>query len=182
MGERRVEMFNSIASELHAPGELYQRGATLSAGGAGQHQHRSRALQRRRPGVRCTAAGEIQMLLTPASEAMALIKAGRLRPIAVSSEKRTTQLPEVPTIGETIPGYEFTSWMAAFAPAGTSKAIVERLNAELRKAVADAGVASNLSNQTLDPMHMTTDEFAKTLKAEYDKYENVVKLSGARLD
>jgi tripartite-type tricarboxylate transporter receptor subunit TctC len=72
--------------------------------------------------------------------------------------------------------------MGTFAPAGTPRPIVERLNAELKKAVADPGVASNLSSQTLDPMHMTIDEFAKQLKADYDKYEHVVKVSGARLE
>jgi tripartite-type tricarboxylate transporter receptor subunit TctC len=72
--------------------------------------------------------------------------------------------------------------MGSFAPAGTPRAIVDRLNAELRKAVADPGVASNLKSQSLDPMHMTPDEFAKVLKSDYDKYESIVKISGARLD
>ena len=128
------------------------------------------------------AGGEIQVLLTPISEVLPHIKSGRVRPIAVSSDKRTTQFPELPTIAETVKGYEFISWMGTFVPAGTPKPIVDRLNAELKKAVADPSVASNLSSQSLDPMYMTPEEFAKMLKSEYDKYEQVVKLSGARIE
>jgi tripartite-type tricarboxylate transporter receptor subunit TctC len=134
------------------------------------------------PAAIATAGGEIQMLLTPISEVLPHLQAHRVRPIAVSSEKRTTQYPDLPTISETVKGYEFISWMGAFVPAGTPKPIVEKLNAELKKAVADPAVASNLNSQSLDPMYMTPDEFAAKLKVEYDKYESVVKLSGARLD
>ena len=134
------------------------------------------------PAATATAAGEIQVLLTPASEVVAHIQSKRVRPIAVSSSTRITQFPELPTIAETIKGYDFTSWMGSFAPAGTPPAIVEKINLELKKAVADPAVAQNLSAQTLDPMHMTPDEFARQMKADYDKFGQVVKISGARLD
>ncbi len=134
------------------------------------------------PAALATVAGEIQALLTPISEVLPYIKSRRVRAIAVSSDTRVTQLPELPTIAETVSGYEFSSWMGSFAPAGTPQTIVEKLNAELRKAVADPGVASNLSAQTLDPMYMTPEEFAKRLRSDYDKFGQVVKLSGARLD
>jgi len=134
------------------------------------------------PAVVAMMAGEIQMMITPISEVYPHIKSGRVRPIAVSSSTRTTQFPELPTIAETVKGYEFISWMGTFVPAGTPKPIIDRLNAELKKAVADPAVASNLSAQTLDPMHMNPEEFAKLLKSEYDKYEHVVKLSGARIE
>lgn len=128
------------------------------------------------------AGGEIQMILTPISEILQHVNVGRLRPIAVSSGTRTTQFPNLPTIAETVKGYEFVSWMGTFVPSGTPRAIVDRLNAELRKAVADSGVANNLSSQSLDPMHMSVEEFAKLLRAEYEKYEYIVKVSGARFD
>jgi tripartite-type tricarboxylate transporter receptor subunit TctC len=134
------------------------------------------------PAAIATAGGEIQMLLTPISEVLPHIQSRRVRPIAVSSDQRVTQFPDLPTIGETVQGYEFSSWMGSFAPAGTPKAIVEKLNAELKKAVADRDVASNLSSQSLDPMYMTPEEFAKQMKADYDKFAHVVKVSGARLD
>jgi tripartite-type tricarboxylate transporter receptor subunit TctC len=134
------------------------------------------------PATAAMASGEVQMMLTPASEAVPHLKSGRVRPIAVSSATRTTQFPEIPTIGETVKGYEFTSWMGTFVPAGTPKPIVDKLNAELKKAVADRDVGSRLSALTLDPMHMSVEEFARLMKAEYDKYEHVVKLSGARIE
>jgi tripartite-type tricarboxylate transporter receptor subunit TctC len=134
------------------------------------------------PAAIAIAGGEVQVMLTPISEVLPHIQSGRVKPIAVSSAARVTQLPELPTIGETVKGYEFISWMGTFVPAGTPKAIVDKLNAEIKKAVADPAVASNLSSQSLDPMHMTPEEFARLVKSEYDKYENVVKISGARLD
>jgi tripartite-type tricarboxylate transporter receptor subunit TctC len=134
------------------------------------------------PAAIATAGGEVQMMLTPISEVLPHVQSGRVRPIAVSSKERVTQFPDVATIGETVKGFEFISWMGTFAPAGTPKPIVEKLNAELRKAVADPAVASNLNSQSLDPMYQTLEEFAATLKAEHAKYGHVVKLSGARLD
>ena len=134
------------------------------------------------PAAIATAAGEVQVMLTPISEVLPHVKTNRVRAIAVSSDKRTTQLPELPTIGETVKGYEFISWMGTFVPAGTPRPIVDKLNAELKKAVADPDAAAKLSAQVLDPMYMTPEEFAKLLKSEHDKYERVVKISGARID
>ena len=134
------------------------------------------------PASASLAAGEIQLILTPVSEVLPHIQANRVRPIAVSSDKRITQMPDIPAIGETVKGYEFTSWFGAFAPTGTPRPIVDRLNAEIQKALGEPTVLSNLTAQALDPMYLTSEEFAKKLKAEYDKYEKVVKVSGARLD
>jgi len=134
------------------------------------------------PAVIAMMSGEVHAILTPIAELYPHLKSGRLRPIAVSSETRTTQFPEIPAIAETVKGYEFISWFGTFVPAGTPKPIIDRLNAELKKAVADPDVASKLSAQTLDPMYMTPEEFAKHLKSDYDRLEQVVKLSGARIE
>jgi tripartite-type tricarboxylate transporter receptor subunit TctC len=107
------------------------------------------------------------------------IKSNRVRPLGVTSDKRTTQFPDVPAIAETVPGYEFTAWIGSFVPAGTPRAIVDALNAALRKALADPDVASKLSAQTLDPMPMTPEMFAARLKSDYDKYEKAIRISGA---
>ena len=173
------------------PGEI-----SYGSAGVGALQHLSTSLFSNMAGVQmvhvpykgggpaavAAASGEIQMLLTPASEVVPHIQSRRVRPIAVSSSTRISQFPELPTIAETLPGFEFTSWMGTFAPAGTPKAIVDKVNLELKKAVADPEVASNLSSQTLDPMYMTPEEFAKEMRVQYDKYGHVVKISGARLD
>ncbi len=134
------------------------------------------------PAVLAMIGGEIHSILTPVAEVYPYLKSGRLRPLAVSSPQRTTQFPEIPAIAETLKGFEFVGWFGTFVPAGTPKPIVDKLNAELKKAVADPDVAAKLSAQVLDPMYSTPEEFAKLMKSEYEKYRQVVKLSGARID
>ena len=109
------------------------------------------------PAVIALIGGEIHAILTPVAELFPYLKSGRVRPIAVSSDTRATQFPDIPTIAETVKDFEFTSWFGAFVPAGTPRPIIDRLNAEIKKAVADPDVASKLSAQTLDPMHMTPE-------------------------
>ena len=134
------------------------------------------------PAVIALMGGEIHTILTPVAEVYPHLKSGRVRPIAVSSATRTTQFPDIPTIGETVKGFEFTSWFGTFVPAGTPKPIIDRLSAEIKKAMSDPTVASNLSAQVLDPMYMPPEDFAKHLKFDYDRLKAVVKLSGARIE
>jgi tripartite-type tricarboxylate transporter receptor subunit TctC len=173
------------------PGQI-----SYGTAGIGAFQHLATALFANMAGIELThvpykgggpasvaiSGGEVQMILTPISEVLPHIKANRVRPIAVSSDTRTTQYPDLPTIGETVKGYDFISWMGTFAPTGTPRPIIDRLNAELKRAVSEPSVAANLSSQSLDPMYMTPDEFAKLLRTEYDKYEHIVKLAGVTLD
>jgi tripartite-type tricarboxylate transporter receptor subunit TctC len=180
-----------VALAKRRPGEI-----SYGSAGIGAFQHLATSLFANMAGIQlvhvpykgggpasiATAAGEVQMILTPISEVLPHIKSNRVRPIAVSSATRTTQFPDVPAIAETVKGYEFISWMGTFVPAGTPRPIVDRLNAELKKAVADPAVAANLNSQSLDPMHMTVEEFAKVLKSDYDKYEEVVRISGAKIE
>ena len=134
------------------------------------------------PAVLALMGGEIHAILTPIAEVYPYLKSGRLRPIAVASATRTTQFPDIPAIAETVPGFEFISWFGTFVPAGTPKPIVDKLNAELKKAVEDPDVASKLSAQVLDPMYATAEDFAKLVKSDYDRLEKVVKDSGARIE
>jgi len=132
--------------------------------------------------VTAMMGGEIQAIITPIAEVFPYLKSDRLRPIAVSSDTRTTQFPQIPAIAETLKGFEFTSWFGAFAPAGTPKPVIDRLNAELKKAVADPDISAKLSAQVLDPMYMTPEVFAKQILSDYDRLRQVVKLSGARIE
>jgi tripartite-type tricarboxylate transporter receptor subunit TctC len=134
------------------------------------------------PATIALMGGEIQAIITPIPEIFPHMKSGRVRIIAVSSGTRTKQFPDIPSIGETLKGYDYSSWFGAFAPAGTPRPIVDRLNAEIRKAMADPAVVANLSAQTLDPMPMSPEEFAKLLKSDYDKLGDVVRISGARIE
>jgi hypothetical protein len=127
----------------------------------GRIEDESRPFKGGAPAVVALMSGEIQAIITPIPEIISHIKSGRVRAIAVSSAKRTTQFPDIPSIGETVKGYDYSSWFGAFAPAGMPRPIIDRLNAEIRKAMADPAVAANLASQTLDPMPMSPEEFAR---------------------
>ena len=134
------------------------------------------------PAGNALIAGETQAMMATIGSLYPHLKSGRLRPLGVTSPERVLQFPKVPAISETLPGYEFTAWVGCFAPAGVPAAIINTLNAALKTALADSAVKSKLTLQTLDPMYLTPAEFAKRLKADYDKYASVVALSGARVE
>ena len=127
-------------------------------------------------------SGEIQTYIATIGSVYPHLKSKRVRPLGVTSDKRTTQFPEVPTIAEAVPGYEFTAWIGCFAPKGTPRPIIDKLNAELKKVLEQPDVAKNLSSQTLDPMPMTPEQFSERLKSDYEKYAKVVKITGARIE
>lgn len=180
-----------IALAKKRPGEI-----VYASAGNGSYVHLSMALMASMAGLNmihvpykgggpagtALVAGETQAMLATIGSLFGHIKSGRVRPIGVSTDKRTTQFPDVPAIAEFVPGYEFTAWVGCFVPAGTPKPVVDALNAALGRALADPDVAAKLSAQTLDPMHMTPEQFAARLKSDYDKYQTVVKVSGARVD
>ena len=134
------------------------------------------------PAVVALVSGEIQAMLATVGSVLPHVKANRVRALGVSSEKRAKALPDIPAIAEFVPGYEFTAWVAAFVPAKTPRPIVDKLNAEIKKALDDPGVDKSLSAQTLDPLYMTPEQFEKRLKADYDTNAKLVKLTGARID
>jgi tripartite-type tricarboxylate transporter receptor subunit TctC len=134
------------------------------------------------PATIALASGETQAMTATIGSLIPHIDSKRVRAVGVTSAKRVKQYPDVPAIAESVPGYEFVAWIGAFASAGTPRPLVDRLNAEIRKALDHPGTAKILSAQTLDPMPMSPEEFAKLLKADYDKYQRVIKLSGAKLD
>ena len=133
------------------------------------------------PGNIALIAGETQAMLTTLGSIGHAMKAGQVRALGVSSDTRSVQFPNIPTIAESVPGYEFTGWVGCFVPAGTPKAIVDALNAALKKALELPDVASRLTDLTLDPMYMTPEQFAQRLQADYVKYDKVVKISGAKI-
>ncbi|MBI3043342.1 MAG: tripartite tricarboxylate transporter substrate binding protein [Betaproteobacteria bacterium] len=120
-------------------------------------------------------SGETQAMMANTGVLLQHIKSGRVRPLGVTSSQRMPLFPNIPTIGETVPEYEFIGWVGCFVPAGAPKAVIEKLNAVLREALSDRGVADQLSNQTFDPMYMASGEFTRLLKAEYEKYRALAK-------
>jgi tripartite-type tricarboxylate transporter receptor subunit TctC len=134
------------------------------------------------PAAVAISSGEVQAMMATVGSVIPHINSKRLRPIAVTSDESISQFPQVPPIASVVKGYEFTAWIGALAPAGVPKPIVDRLNAEIQKALKDKGVSEKLSAQTLDPMFMTPEQFAARLKSDYDKYAKVIKETGARVD
>jgi tripartite-type tricarboxylate transporter receptor subunit TctC len=124
--------------------------------------------------------GETQVFFVGIGSLTAALQAGRVRPLAVASDKRLKQFPEIPTVAESgVRGYEMTAWIGSFVPSATPRPIVERLNAEFRKALDHPDSLKILGAQALDPMPMTVDQFAQRLKSDYDKYEKLIKSTGA---
>jgi tripartite-type tricarboxylate transporter receptor subunit TctC len=180
-----------IALAKRRPGEMTYAGA-----GNGSYAHMAMALfvamakvelvnvqyKGGGPANIALVAGETQALLTSLGSVLPYIKQGRVRALGVSSETRTTQLPDVPAIADFVPGYEFVGWVGCFVPAGTPRPIVDSLNAALKKALEDSDISSKLVAQTLDPLYATPEQFARRLQADYAKYATVVKVSGARIE
>ncbi len=126
-------------------------------------------------------SGEIQMyLIASVGTVMPHLKTGRLRALGVSSARRSPALPEVPAIAETVPGYEARGWNGILAPAGTPKAIVDRLNREIVLVVQSAEFLKQLATEGAVPVGNTPAEFAAVIKADIDKWAKVVKEAGIR--
>jgi tripartite-type tricarboxylate transporter receptor subunit TctC len=135
------------------------------------------------PAAISISSGETQAQVGTIGAVTQQIKANRVRPLAVTSDYRVDTFPQVPTFAEAgVPGYEFTAWIGMLAPGGVPKAIVDRLNGDVQKILRMPDVAANLRNQTLDPLIMSPEQFARRLKSDYDKYEKVIKLTGAKID
>jgi len=127
--------------------------------------------------------GSVNLMFNSIPPVIQHIRAGRLRLLAVSSAKRSPQLPDVPTVSEAgVPGYEFTTWFGLLAPARTPPAILARLNAELVKVVHAPEMKAQLEIQGYDPVGGTPQEFSAFIRAENAKYAKLVRLSGAKVD
>src|ERR1041385_2310630 len=127
--------------------------------------------------------GHVQMMFDAITTMASNVKAGQVRALGTTGTKRSELTPDVPTIAEAgVPGYEATIWLGIMAPANTPKAIVEKLNAEINKVIALPEVKKAWAQQGAVPMIMTTAEFDKYLRADIDKWANVVKVSGMKVN
>jgi tripartite-type tricarboxylate transporter receptor subunit TctC len=123
--------------------------------------------------------GHVQMTFDAITTMAENVKAGQVRALGTSASKRSTVLPDVPTIAEAgVPGYDSTIWLGIMAPAGTPKAIVDKLNAEINKAINRPDVKEQWDKQGAVPLVMTPAEFDKYLRADIEKWAGVVKASG----
>ena len=133
------------------------------------------------PATTALVSGETQFLVGSPAAVLTQINAKRLRLLAVTSDTRLPQFPDTPTVAQAgVPGYEFRAWVGVLAPAGTPKAIVDRLNAEIKKAQDSPDMKSKL--ESFEPWYMTPEQTAAQIKSDYDKYGKLIKLTGAKLD
>jgi tripartite-type tricarboxylate transporter receptor subunit TctC len=108
------------------------------------------------------------------------VQSGQLKALGTTGKGRSSVLPNIPTIAEAgVPGYEATIWLGVMAPAGTPKPIVDKLNGEIKKILARSDIKENWAKQGAVPMTMTPEEFDKYLRADIEKWAQVVKVSGA---
>jgi tripartite-type tricarboxylate transporter receptor subunit TctC len=126
--------------------------------------------------------GQVQMMFDAVTTMSEHVKAGTVRALGTSGKERSTVLPDVPTVAETVRGYEATIWLGVMAPKGTPPAIVNRLNAEITKIVSRPEVRRDWAAQGAVAMTMTPDEFGKYIADDIVKWERIVKISGAKPD
>jgi len=181
-----------IAAATAVPGSI-----NYGSGGIGSPQHIAMALFASEAGISLThvpykgatqaavgvAGGEVPVAFQGLATVNPLVKAARVKLIAVSTPKRMPQYPEVPTVSESgLPGFEFNSWFAVMAPAGTPADIVARLNAEIVKALADPAVRDQLVAQGLTPRGSSADELGSATKAQLAKYAALIRKAGIKAE
>jgi tripartite-type tricarboxylate transporter receptor subunit TctC len=126
--------------------------------------------------------GHIQLAIDSMTTIWPLAKAGEVRAVAVSTPQRVAAAPDVPTIGETIKGFEATGWQGLYAPAATPRPIVDKVAAEVKRIFGDPAVKVALENVGGEPAAMTPDVFADFARAERVKWAEVVKAAGVRIE
>ena len=135
------------------------------------------------PAISDVVSGQIQFVIPSIPTVISLVNSGQLRALAIASNKRSEQLPNVPTVGESgYPNYEATSWFGFSAPAGTPRAIVDKLNQEINKVFADKEVREILTKQGAEIYPMTPDQFGTFISDEIKKWAAISKASNVTSD
>jgi tripartite-type tricarboxylate transporter receptor subunit TctC len=128
-----------------------------------------------------TVAGTVQMMFDAVTTMSALAKGGQVRALATTGEKRNPLTPDLPTVAETVPGYEATIWLGVMAPKGTPKEVISFLNTAINKVINRPDVKETWLKQGAIPLVKTPEEFDAYLRKDIDKWADVVKVSGAKI-
>jgi len=162
-----------IGSSVHVSGELFKS----LTGTSMQHV----PYKGRQFAIPDLVGGQIQLMFDNMPSALPMARDGKIRALAQTTAKRSAAAPDIPTVAETVPGFEATSWFAVFAPAGTPMAVVQKLNSELQRVFRLAEVTDKLRLAGLEPWISSPDDLARFQASEIAKWAKVVKESGARL-
>jgi len=163
-----------IGTSVHVSGELFKSmtGTTM------QHV----PYKGRQFAIPDLVGGQIQVMFDNMPSALPMAKEGKIRALAQTTAKRSAAAPDVPTVAETVPGFEATTWFAVFAPAGTPKETVAKINAEMQRVYKLPDVADKMKTLGLEPWISSPEELARYQATEITKWAKVVKDSGARAD
>jgi tripartite-type tricarboxylate transporter receptor subunit TctC len=163
-------------TSIHLTGELFK---TVTGTYMVHFPYRGSA-----PAVTDLITGNMNVMFDNLPSALPHIKSGRLKALAVTSRTRSPALPDVPTIEEAagLKGFDASSWFGLFAPAGTPRTVVDKIQADVAKALAQPAVRERFVAQGADPGGNTPDQFAAFIRAETDKWTRVVKFSNAKVD
>ncbi len=134
------------------------------------------------PALSDLIAGQVHVIFDNLPSSIGHIRGGRIRALAVTSEQREAVLPDVPTVAETVPGYEATAWFGIGMPKGTPRDIINKVNAEVNRALADPKMRDRLAELGGKPIAGTPEDFAKVIAAETAKWGKVVVSSGAKVE
>jgi tripartite-type tricarboxylate transporter receptor subunit TctC len=130
------------------------------------------------PAVADTVGGQTQLFFTAGTQSLRYVKAGTLRLLAVTEGKRSSLLPDVPTVGETVPGYEMSVWYGAFGPAGMPRTIVAKLNAEISRILFLPDVKKKMEDIAVEVAKMTPEELGTLTRADAEKWGKLIKELG----
>ncbi len=160
---------------IHLAGHLFEKAANINI--------RHIPYKGSNPALMDALAGNVDLLVSSVPSAMAQIKAGKLRPLAVTSAARSSSLPDVPTVAESgYKDFDVSTWYGLFAPVGTPSAVVTTLNTEVNKLLANPEVKAAIQAQGAEPVAMKVEQFSNLLKADYAKWKGIVQASGAKVE
>ena len=166
---------SGVGSTQHLAGEAFN----LAAGTKAVHVPYKGSSQ----ALADLVGGQIQMDFDTTSSAMAFIKSGKVKALAVMSPKRSPELPDVPTLAEAgLPGVEMTTWYGLFVTAGTPKAVVDRIYAETMKALQLPDVQKRLLGLGGEPGTLTQDQFGVMVRADYDRFGKLIKDANVKIE
>lgn len=127
-------------------------------------------------------AGQVQAVFSPMVEVLGYLDSGKLRPLAVTTQTRSSRIPNTPAIAEILPGYEIVLWNGVFAPAATPPAIVNKLSSAIQTVMKDPSVLKRIAEQGSTSIGSSPADFKKVVDAEIPKWADLIKMSGAKVD
>jgi tripartite-type tricarboxylate transporter receptor subunit TctC len=163
---------SGIGTSLHLAGELFQK----MTGTKMQHVPYRGAAQ----AIQDLLAGQIDVVLDNITSALPQARAGAVKGLAITTANRSQFAPELQPIADVVPGFDVTSWFAFFLPKGTPRPIIDRIGADLRKALAEPAVKEKMASLAADSVGSTPEELAALLRSETEKWGNIIREAGIK--